>query len=123
MRRICVILLSVIAITVSACSKHNQQTEAGNINGVPAITLYGTTGEESDYLFIVLTDTVADKRIFYAGSAATYTYSGISSTNNIYIIAPGTNIIKCTIDTLSAHVSLTINTTPSLFQSTVYTAK
>ena len=110
-------------IFVSACSKHNQQTEFGNINGVPALTLYGTTGDATDYLLIVLTDTVADKCIFYAGSAATYTYSGISSTNNIYVIASGTNIIKCTIDTLSPRISLTINTTPSLFRSTVYTAK
>lgn len=123
MRRTGIILLAVIATYIAGCSKHSLQTENGTINGIPAITLYGSSGAESDYMFIVLTDTVADKRLFYGGTATTYTYSGISSTNNIYVIASPVSIVNCTIDTLHAHVSLTVNTTPSIFQSTTYNAK
>ena len=121
MKSLSVILLAILVIYISGCSKHNIQTENGSINGIPAITLYGSSGNEADYMFIVLSNTIANKRVFYQGT--TYTYSGISSTNNIYVISSPTSIVNCTIDTLNPQITLTVNTTPSIFESKVYTAK
>ena len=121
MRSTFALLLIAAMACFTGCSKHNVTTENGSINGIPAKTLYGASGQEEDYLFIVLSNTIADKRIFYEGT--TYTYSGISSTNNIYVIASPTSIVNCTIDTSGPQITLTVNTTPSIFESSVYTAK
>jgi len=120
MKRIITILFAIGAVYFAACSKSNAvQTVSGTINGVPALTLYGSSGEPADY--VLLSTTPADKDMNYNGN--TYYYY-TSPDNHIFIEVAPTNVVSSTLVTTGSKTVLSISaSTVPFFASTQYTSK
>lgn len=126
MKRIATILLLLIILvfnfSFSGCKKANEiPTVSGTIDGVPAVTLYGSSGNATDYIFIVFSNTNTHKLLCYQG--INYVYGNTSSSNNVSIITSSSAIVRATIDTVSSNTVLKILTYPSIFSSTQYTSR
>ena len=107
---------------MASCKKANQlPNESGSINGIPALTLYGSASDQTDYVFILITPTTADQLLCYQG--ITYKYGVNPVNNDISILASSSSVIRATLDTTGAHTVLTILTYPSIFNSTEYIAR
>ena len=106
----------------SSCSKTNQIPPVnGVISGKPAVTLYGSSLEPTDYMFI---DTVAaDKKISYNGNVFTYVYNNTAS-SNIYFLNSGVPAADATLSLTGPGIVLTIVATYSnTFGSAQYTSR
>ena len=82
MKRIAAILLLLIILvfyfSFSGCKKANEiPTVSGTINGVPAVTLYGSSGNATDYIFIVFSSSSTHKLLCYQG--INYVYGNTTS--------------------------------------------
>ena len=119
MKSIFITLLTVSTIYFSGCSKNHQiPAVTGNINGVPALTLYGSGGGATDYILLV--DSL--KELSY--QVQDYYYNINAATNDIYIIVSITNVIKGTLTTSGNKTTLTIDTQPqNTFVSKQYTSR
>jgi len=89
--RIVIIALIVSSISLISCSRKNRIAPvSGTINGKPAITLYGSSYEPTDY---VLIDSVtADRKLSYDGIVFDYLYT---SDTDIVLIGSGKPAAKC----------------------------
>lgn len=105
---------------IMACSKSNSvQPVSGSINGVPAQTLYGSSGKATDYIF--LSTVPLDYELSYGGQTYMYYYT---SGNNIFIMVTSTVAVKGSLTKTGSKTSLSIdNSSPSIFASTEYTSK
>jgi len=103
----------------ASCKKKGVAPVNGTIDGKPALTLYGSSGKPTDYLFI---DTVAaDKKISYNGVVFTYIYN--AATTNIYLINGGIPAADGTLS-IGTNVVLTVNVSYSItFGSSLYVSK
>jgi len=112
------ILIVFGAIYFTACSKSNKvQQVSGTINGSPALTLYGSSGNPSDY--ILLNTNTADKDLSYNGVLYSYiTFTG----NAISIIVSPNDAVNGTLTTTGSKTILTIVPTTTIFTSTQYTS-
>ena len=120
MKAIATILCVLSPVFFTACSKSNEiPTVSGTINGVPALTLYGSSGKPTDYVLLSMT---TDKQISYQGNV--YSYSNITSSNDIFITISTIYLVKGTLTTANSKTQLVIVTSPqTTFGSTLYTSK
>ncbi len=119
MRRFIVI---AIAVCVASCSKNNTiPPVSGTINGVPAITLYGSSNQPADYLF--LSSVATDKELSYNGRVYPYLYLTTSDTE-LFVMSANRALVKGSLVTTGTITVFTIDTsyTPT-FGSTKYTSR
>ena len=111
-----------LAITLSgfiACKKGDAiPTVTGTINGVPAITLYGTTNEPVDYILISTSGT--SKILSYGG--VVYNYYN-SPANGIYVVIAPAYGVAGIIDTVSGKTVIQFTAPYNPFASQNYTSR
>jgi hypothetical protein len=111
-----IIAALLLTVTCLSCSK-SVPTQNGTINGLPALTLYGSSKQPADYLFI----STPQKKVSYNGQVLSYTNA---AGNDIFLTISGSSIARCTFDTIPKPDVLTIDTTYGFtFGSKIYTAK
>jgi hypothetical protein len=119
MKRIAIALITIACF--AACTKTNQISAVnGSINGVPALTLYGSSGKPTDY--ILFSTNFAVKLLSYQGQ--TYSYNNTSTANGIFIVVSSINVLKGTLDTSGPHTVITVdNVAPVTFASSSYSSR
>ena len=116
MKKIIIVVSVITACFYIACKK-NIPIENGTIDGLPAITLYGSSNAPTDYLFI----STSQKKISYNGNIFNYNY-GPGKT--IFCYSNYSPAATASLDTSVPRMTLTIDTSYGFtFLSTIYTAK
>jgi len=107
-------ILLVTTCLCFSCSKYKIQPVGGTINGMPAITLYGSSAKPTDYIFI----SKAAKEMAYNGNTLTYTYT---SSTTIFMSDANGAVARAILDTANNKILLTIDTTYGYtFASSLY---
>lgn len=120
-KRIITTLLTVVAIYFTSCTKHDPPPVTGTINGIPATTLYGSSGNATDYILIVISTNTNNNLISYEGH--TYSYTN-GSGNDVYIEISPTNVVRGTLTTSGTQTVLTVvNPSPAVFLSSQYASR
>jgi hypothetical protein len=103
--QLAIVLIATLAIC--GCKKTIRQVD-GTINGIPTISLYGSSGKAADY--ILLSTDPAYKELAYGGNVFTYGYTGA----NTIIIRDSIKVIgRGSLDTNSTKTILNIDTSYS----------
>ena len=91
---------------------------SGTVNGIPAITLYGSSNKPADYIFLSSDST--QKAMSYNGEYLTYVYTSAASTS-IFILKSSTAVARAELIKTSSKTTLTIDTAFGFnFASTQY---
>jgi hypothetical protein len=115
-----VLMVATGSLYLASCSKNNIIKVSGTINGVPAITLYGNSNRQAD--FILLSTDPATHEISYDGIA--YAYDYISTGADIFITLSPSNIQKATLTQSASTTVLTLAAnSQTIFSSSLYITK
>ncbi len=119
MRILIIALIAFSALCIVACKKGDAiPTVSGTINGVPAVTLYGTTNKPVDYILIATSG--VSKIISYGGVVYNY-YT--SPANGIYVVISPTYGVVGTMDTVNNKTVIQFTAPFNPFASSKYTSR
>ena len=119
MRLFFLLFLAITFTGYIACKKGDAiPTVTGTVNGVPAVTLYGTTNEPVDY--ILLSTSGASKILSYAGQVYDY-YN--SPGNGIFVVISPAYGVGGIIDTIAGKTVIQFTAPYNPFASEKYTSR
>jgi hypothetical protein len=109
MKTTLVAVFTIFCVFFLSCSKKDKvELVSGTVNGVAAITLYGTSNKPADYIFLSSDST--QKEMSYNGVLLTYVKTGATSTG-IFILLNHIAAAKADLGLVGSKTVLTIDST------------
>ena len=118
MKLIVSIFILFALLLFAACTKTGIPDVSGTINGVPAITLYGTTNLPVDY--ILLSTDKSNKELSYSGQVYTYIYT---ASHRLFINVSPTIAVGGNIDTTGNKTVINLDLPIKPFASAQYSSR